>query len=57
MLGSGLDDSECSSQFFPFENVVCSRDDEVSLGIGSCHLTEISVFANVVRHSKECEFQ
>ena len=33
----------------------CSRVGEVSLGVGSCHLTEFSVIAPVVQHSMECE--
>ena len=36
---------------------ICSRDDEVSLGIGSCHPTDFSVFASVVHHLMECEYQ
>ena len=40
---------------FSFSERTCSRDDEVSLGIGSCHSTEISVIASVVHYSMECE--
>ena len=56
ILRSGLDDSKCTSQFLLREHT-CSRDDEVSLSIGSCHPTEFSVFVPVVHHSMECEWQ
>ena len=57
ILRSGLDDSKCTSQVFPLQNAACLRDDDVSLGIGSCHPTEFSVLASVVQHSTECEQQ
>ena len=41
----------------PFWEHTGSRDLEVSLGIGSCRLTEFSVTASVVHHAMECEMK
>ena len=45
IFGSCLHDSKCGSQFLLFQKHTCSREDGVSLGIGSCHPTESFVFA------------
>ena len=58
VLSSRLDDSKCWSQFYPSsESSRWRDDDEVSLGIGSCHLTEFSVVASVVHQWMESEKQ
>ena len=39
----------------PLWERTCSRDAEVSLDIGSCHPTELSVITSVSHHSMKCE--
>ena len=41
----------CVIPKFPFSERTCSRDDEVSFGIGSSHPTDCSWFASVVHNS------
>ena len=36
---------------FTFSEQTCSRDDGVSLGIGSCHPTEFSAIVHICRSS------
>ena len=55
ILRSGLDDSKCKFQFV--SERACSRDGDVSLGIGSCHPTENSVIASVVHHHPPGNFE
>ena len=40
---------------YPFSEHTCSRDDGVSPGIESCHLTVLSVSASGVHRSPSCE--
>ena len=54
IFGSCLDDSKCWCQV---SEHTCSRDDGVSLGIESCHLTVLSVIASGVHHAMQCRLQ